>query len=387
MYGIYAPGTAKPNPGFGPGWSDAGVIIPWTSWIQTGDTTILKQNWASMERYVAAILEANPNHLWKNKAGISFGDWLAPEGRTSQELIATAYWAYDVSLMEQMAHALAKTDDEQKYARLFAEIRDAFQAKFVHPNGVVGEEAQPSSGNEHAQRLRETQTSYVLALYMNLLSEADRPPAAKRLVDRIAANDWKIGTGFLGTPYLLEVLSDTGHAGVAYKLLLNKEYPSWGYMVEHGATTMWERWNGNQMLGNPGMNSFNHYAYGAVAEWIYRYAAGIDTAAIDAGFHNIELHPNFDARLGNLDFSYDSSYGVIRSAWSVTSPGTTWKVTIPPNTIGHLQLSASQAQGYRIDGKSLVKSSLSRSAGKENSSLLFVLPAGTYSFRVATPSS
>jgi alpha-L-rhamnosidase len=382
MYGIYAPGTAKANPGFGPGWSDAGVIVPWTSWIQSGDTTVLDQNWTAMTRYVDAILDANPDHIWKNKGGIGFGDWLAPEGRTSQELIATAYWAYDASLLKQMAHALGKSDEEQKYARLFEEIRDAFQAKFIHSGGIVGVESSHSSGNDHDAGVAETQTSYVLALHMNLLRDADRAVAAQRLVDRIAANGWKLGTGFLGTPYLLEVLTDTGHSDVAYRLLLNTVYPSWGYMVEHGATTMWERWNGDQMRGDPGMNSYNHYAYGAVAEWIYRYAAGIDTTVADPGFHVVDLHPNFNTRLGNLDFSYESPYGLVRSSWSVASGETTWKVTIPPNTSGRLPLLASEAQGYTVDGEALVKNSFQRVEGTGVGQMVFVLPAGSYSFTI-----
>jgi alpha-L-rhamnosidase len=382
MYGIYAPGTAKPNSGFGPGWSDAGVIVPWTSWMQTGDTTVLDQNWTAMTRYVDAILDANPDHIWKNEGGIGFGDWLAPEGKTSQELIATAYWAYDVSLLEQMAHALGKVDEGQKYARLFEEIRDAFQAKFVHPDGVVGAETPASSGTDRKASLLETQTSYVLALHMNLLRDADRAVAAQRLVDRIAANGWKLGTGFLGTPYLLEVLTDTGHADVAYRLLLNTVYPSWGYMVEHGATTMWERWNGDQMRGDPGMNSYNHYAYGAVAEWIYRYAAGVDTAVADPGFHIIQLHPNFDTRLGHLDFSYESPYGLVRSSWSMASGETIWKVTIPPNTTGRLQLLTSEALSYFVDGESLANSSFRRIESSGVGQMVFVLPAGSYSFTI-----
>lgn len=382
MYGIYAPGTSKPNPGFGPGWSDAGVIVPWTSWMQTGDTEILEQNWAGMESYLDAIAAANPDYLWKKNAGISFGDWLAPEGNTSQELIATAYWAYDASLMKQMAHALGKADEEQKYAAMFEKIRSAFQSQFVHPDGVVGAEAAPSPGKNSHQGLLETQTSYVLALHMNLLKEADRPLAAKRLVDRIAANGWKLGTGFLGTPYLLEVLTDTGHADVAYRLLLNTDYPSWGYMVTHGATTMWERWNGDQMRDQPGMNSYNHYAYGAVAEWIYRYAAGIDTTADGAGFHRVYLHPHFDARLSSIDFTYQSPYGAIRSAWKVSGNDVTWDVAVPPNTTAELPLPSSETADYRLDDQALAKSSLKTLAKNSAGDMTYLLPAGKYSFKI-----
>ncbi len=143
-----------------------------------------------------------------------------------------------------------------------------------------------------------SQTSYVLALHMNLLSQAQRAVAAEKLVEDIKAHDWHLTTGFLGTPYLMIELSNSGHSDVAYRLLLQTTYPSWGYMIDHGATTMWERWNGDQMMGDPSMNSYNHYAYGAVAEWLYRYAAGIDESAEDPGFHRIMLHPQFDADSG-----------------------------------------------------------------------------------------
>jgi alpha-L-rhamnosidase len=228
----------------------------------------------------------------------------------------------------------------------------------------------------------ETQTGYVLALNMNLMPEAMRPLAAQRLVDRIAANEWRLGTGFLGTPYLLEVLSNTGHSDVAYRLLLNTTYPSWGYMVQHGATTMWERWNGDKMLNDPGMNSFNHYAYGAVAEWIYRYAAGVDTVADDSGFHSINLHPNFDARLGSLDFSYESPYGTVRSSWKTSDGEAEWKITLPPNTTGRLPLSFTQARTYSIDGVSMDHCALKRTTGKQGNQWVYELPAGTYSFKV-----
>jgi alpha-L-rhamnosidase len=386
MYGIYAPGTAKPNAGFGPGWSDAGVIVPWTSWVQSGDTTIIEQNWEAMERYLAEIQISNPDYLWKNKSGISFGDWLAPEGRTSQTLIATAYWAYDASLMSQMAHALARPKDERRYTDLFEKIKAAFDREYVHSDGLVGSAPSPASSSgkdtSDSEKLVETQTGYVLALNMNLMPDAMRPLAAQRLVDRISANEWRLGTGFLGTPYLLEVLSDTGHSDVAYRLLLNTTYPSWGYMVEHGATTMWERWNGDKMLSDPGMNSFNHYAYGAVAEWIYRYAAGLDTVAEDSGFHKINLHPNFDARLGTLDFSYESPYGMVRSAWKTSEGKAVWNVTLPPNTTGRLSLSPAQVRDYSIDGIAVDHSALKRAIGERDNQSVYELPAGTYSFDV-----
>lgn len=390
MYGIFAPGTSTASPGYGTGWSDAGVIIPWTSWIQSGDQAVIEENWAAMEKYLGAIEAANPDHLWRKNYGIPFADWLAPEGVTPVDLIATAYWAYDATLMKQMAHAAGKSAEEQKYGALFEKIKAAFNEAFVKRDGFVGGVPPPpvfASGTEKplSDKPVETQTGYVLALQMNLLPDALRPIAAQRLVDRLAGNQWRLGTGFLGTPYLLSVLTDTGHADVAYRLLLSTEYPSWGYLVEHGATTMWERWNGDQKRDDPTMNSYNHYAYGAVGDWIYRYAAGIDADASDPGYHTIALHPTFDSRLGAVDFSYESPYGAIRSSWNVSGKTASWKLTIPPNSTGRLPLTPEEAERFMLDGASLAKNSAIRSIGHGEKQKAFELSAGTYQFEVRLP--
>jgi alpha-L-rhamnosidase len=204
-----------------------------------------------------------------------------------------------------------------------------------------------------------------------------RKAAGQRLADRIAANHGQLGTGFLGTPYLLAALTDTGHLDVAYHLLLDTEYPSWGYLVEHGATTMWERWNGDQMRKDPSMNSYNHYAYGAVADWVYRYAAGIDTVSSDAGFHKIYLHPNFSDALGAVNFSYESRYGTIRSEWEVSGGKASWKLTIPANSSGRLP--ASVADGLRLDGKELAGNSRVHMM-HEGGETVYEVPAGNYAF-------
>ncbi|HMI50563.1 MAG TPA: family 78 glycoside hydrolase catalytic domain [Candidatus Saccharimonadales bacterium] len=391
MYGIFAPGTVARNPGYGTGWSDAGVIIPWTSWIQTGDKKVVTENWDGMEKYLAAIESQNPNYLWRKGYGIPFADWLAPEGVTPVDLIATAYWAYDATLMSEMAHAVGNTADEQKYTALFQKIKDAFNEAFVHADGFVGGVPPPvvfasSTGNNTlGDKPVETQTGYILALHMNLLPDALRKVAADRLVDRLEKNQWRLATGFLGTPYLLGVLADTGHADIAYRLLLNTDYPSWGYLIEHGATTMWERWDGDKKLNEPGMNSFNHYAYGAVADWIYRYAAGIDSTPRDPGFHTILLHPNFDKRLGSLDFSYESSYGTIHSAWSITGDTATWNLTVPANSTGLLPLTAEQEESYKLDGQRLSTSKTIRTLPKHGDGFTYELPAGSYRFEVSLP--
>jgi alpha-L-rhamnosidase len=265
--------------------------------------------------------------------------------------------------MKQMAHALGKTDDEAKYAALFTHIQQAYQQAFVRADGFVqGADQGPSPfgviNNPNAKASGgDTQTGYVLTLHMRLVPDAMRAAVAQKLVDKIEANHGLLGTGFLGTPYLLSVLVDTGHRDVAYHLLLNTTYPSWGYLVDHGATTMWER-------------------------WIYRYAAGVDTTPMDAGFHTVYLHPTFDSQLGSIDFTYPSPYGKIHSAWSVKGATASWQVTIPANASGWLPLTKEEAAEYMLDGKPINSSSIAR-ADTRDGQAGYVLPAGDYSFQVS----
>jgi alpha-L-rhamnosidase len=393
MYGIFAPGTSKPNPGYGAAWSDAGVIIPWTGWVQTGNTRIIEENWQGMNDYLDAISKQNPDNLWRNGFGSAFGDWLTPTVTTPEDLIATAYWAYDVSLMKQMAEATGRTEDAKRYQAEFEGIKSAFQRAYIRSGGFVGTvdnypsipppTIKPEDASPDPKKVVETQTGYVLALHMDLLPKELRATAADKLVEKIEQNGWLLGTGFLGTPYLLEVLSDTGHSDVAYRLLLNRKYPSWGYLIDHGATTTWERWNGDRMRGDPSMNSYNHYAYGAVAEWMYRYAAGVDTLSTDAGFHTIYLHPNFDKRLGHLDFEYDSPYGAIKSSWKVTEGNVVWSLVVPPNTMARLPLAATNATGFTLDGAALDHNPKVVPAGRD----VYDLPAGSYTFKATVSSA
>ena len=382
-YGIIAPGTAKSAPGVAAAWSDAGVIIPWTSWLQTGDTSVIDENWTAMRKYVDAIDARNPDGIWHNDSGIPFGDWLSLEGRTKEDVVATAYWAYDVNMLREMAHATGRMEEEQRYAKLEDKIRNAFEKRFVRANAYIpGADYSPSPFGDIANpgakpKGGDTQTTYVLALHMNLLPAAMREEAAGRLVKKIEENHGLLGTGFVGTPYLLEELTKSGHAKLAYDLLLNTGMPSWGYQVEHGATTTWERWNGDTKMDDPQMNSYNHYAYGAVADWIYRFAAGVDASPLDAGFHTVVLHPVFDARLSPLEFSYASSYGEIRSSWTVNGKTAEWNVTLPANTTGRLEVKSDEAARFKLDGEPLSKSPLAKRVIGG-----FELAAGSYRFQV-----
>lgn len=385
LYGIYAPGTFQPNTGYGAGWSDAGIVIPWTEWLQSGDVSLIDRNWDAMRKYLAAIAAANPDGIWQNQNGTPFGDWLSPEGQTNYVLIATAYWAYDLNLMRQMAVATGRTAETEEFSQLFEKIRAAFQKKFVREDGfIAGADNSPSPfgqiNNPNAKSSDgDTQTGYVLALHMNLLPKELRSKAAQRLAEKIEANHGLLGTGFLGTPYLLEELTKSGQSGLAYRLLLNTAYPSWGYLVEHGATTMWERWNGDQMKSDPSMNSYNHYAYGAVDDWLYRYAAGIDATPLDAGFHTILLHPTFNARLGSVALDYESAYGTIHSDWKVSGTTAVWHLTLPANTVGWLD--AVKAGNYSVEGNTLSKSPLVKAVARDSRDG-YQLDSGSYTLLV-----
>lgn len=348
------------------GWADAGVIIPWTSYQQYRDRRILEENWDAMELWMKYVESQNPNYLWLKARGDDYGDWLAIGSQTSKDLIATAYWAYDASLMEQIANVLGRKDDAERYQQLFEKIRAAFDKAYVKPDGTVG------TGS---------QTSYVLALHMNLLPEAMRATAATNLVADIKTNNGHLTTGFLGTPYLLFELTSSAHADVAYELLLNNTYPSWGYMIEHGATTMWERWNGDQMLGDPTMNSFNHYAYGAVAEWMYRNVAGIESEFADPGFHRIHLHPEFNSKIAPVNATYDSVYGPITSNWNITGTRITWKAVIPANSTAVFYFPAG-AGNVRESGVPIGKNSNFKFLRSENGKAIYEASSGSYNFSI-----
>jgi alpha-L-rhamnosidase len=315
------PGLARGAIG-APGWADAGVIVPYTTWLQYGDTSIIRDHWAAMQAYMDFILKNNPDFLRAKGDGFDFADWLAPDQRTSKPLIDTAYWALSSQMMSRMAAAIGKPDDAKKYADLFARIRTAFQKAYIKDNGEV---------------LSGTQAAYVLALYAKMAPESLEPVLAENLSKAVAANNGHLSTGFLATPFILFALADNGHTDVAYQLLLNETYPSWGYMLSKGATTWWERWNGD--TGDPAMNSYNHYAFGSVVAWAYRNVAGIDTTISSPAFHQIVIHPRLDDRITQARGEYESAYGKIVSDWKGTKHGPfTLNVVIPANTSAKVYL-------------------------------------------------
>jgi alpha-L-rhamnosidase len=354
-------GTPAWNEGMvgAPGWGDAGVIVPWTTWMQYGDTAVIEKNWDAMQRWMEFIRSRNPDFLRKNGVGPNFADWLAPDGNTNKDLLATAYWALIANQMSQMARAIGKNADAQRYDGVVQSIREAFQKAYIKEDGTVG------TG---------TQTSYVVALYTKLAPASLEPTLVDKLVKDIEAHNWHLSTGFLGTPFLLFTLADHGRSDVAYRLLLNDTYPSWGYMLSKGATTWWERWNGD--TGDPSMNSYNHYAFGSVIAWVYRYSAGIDTLPSVPGFKEIVIHPHLDARMSSARGEYDSIYGKIVSNWKGSPAGPfSLQVTIPANTSAKVFLPV-------IAGAHITEGGNPVEAREDSGSYVVSVGAGSYNFEV-----
>ncbi|HEY3743301.1 MAG TPA: family 78 glycoside hydrolase catalytic domain [Bryobacteraceae bacterium] len=342
-----------------PGWGDAGVIVPWTAWQQYGDTSYIDRNWAAMNKWMKFIEEGNPDWLRRKRVGPNFADWLAVNSETPSDLIGTAYWALLARMMSQMATAIHHDSEAAEYDVEFGKLRDAFEHEFVKSSG-----SHIGSGS---------QTSQLLPLYVNLLDPKQRPAALDTLVKDIQAHGGHLTTGFLGTPFLLFTLAQNGRPDVAYKLLLNQTYPSWGYMLSKGATTWWERWNGDS--GDPAMNSFNHYAFGSVVAWVYRSVAGIDNGA--PGFKEIVIRPRHDAFMKSARGEYDSIYGTIVSDWVVTpTNGYVHRVTIPANTSAKVYLPA-KADAHVTEGGKPVEST----PGPDGT-VIVSIGSGTYEFRV-----
>jgi alpha-L-rhamnosidase len=305
------------------------VICPWTIYLCYGDTRLLEEQYESMAGWVSFMRNrADDDYIWRNDS--QFGDWLDYRGQdarrpapvTNNELIATAFFAYSAHLLADVARVLGKTSAAAYYVDLANKVKAVFNDEFVTPSGRVG----PN-----------TQTAYALALHFDLLPESTRPLVVERLVKEIRQGHYHLTTGFVGTPYLCHVLSRYGYTDVAYELLNQEDYPSWLYPVKQGATTIWERWDGIKLDGSfqdASMNSFNHYAYGAIGEWLYRVVAGIEVDPTEPGYKRIVIQPQPGGQLTYAGASLDSMYGKIESKWMLEDDDFQLAVTIPPNTEG-----------------------------------------------------
>jgi len=334
----------------GPAWADAGLIVPWTMYLVYGDTRMLEERYSMMTRFVQYLVDTSPGYIRVDQIvdefkGMDewlwggFGDWLAldgsgkTEGNTPKDLIGTAFFAYSARLLAQIAAVLGKDDDEAKYEVLFQDVRTAYQNHFVTPDGLV---------------VGGTQTGYVLSLALDLLPESSRKLAQNALVRDIRKKENHLGTGFVGTPFLPYVLTDAGRLDVAYELLFQKSWPSWLYAVTQGATTIWERWDGwthDRGFQDAGMNSFNHYAYGAIGDWLYRVVAGINPTWDKPAYKHIIFRPLPPAdpeltgvKLTHAKASLESPYGLVSSFWTIADGQFDLEIVLPPNTTGTVYL-------------------------------------------------
>ena len=315
------------------GWSDAAVIVPWTMYVAYGDRSLLARQYPSMRAWVEfEHRRAGTDLVWQ--PGWQFGDWLAlhsddpsyPGATTNTDFIATAYFAHSTDLVARAARALGNTSDAERYDALFRDVRAAFNREFVSASGRVGEN---------------TQTAYALAIAFDLLPDSLVQVASDRLAADVRRRDMHLTTGFLGTPQLLPVLSATGHLDVAYGLLLQKSYPSWLYPITRGATTMWERWDGirpDSSFEDAGMNSFNHYAFGAVGDWMYRTIGGISLDPHAPGAKHVRIAPHPGGGLTYARASLETLYGTLSSAWRQDGQRFVLNVTVPPNTTADVVL-------------------------------------------------
>lgn len=314
-------------------WADVAVINPWTLYLMYGDNVILEEQYDSMKQWIQFMREHAVDHIWNYK--LQFGDWVALDaeegsyfGATPNDLTCTAYYAYSTGLFVKIANILGREEDAKDYGALYEEIVKKFQQSFFEKDGTM---------------TAMTQTAHIAALYFNLVPEAYRDQTAKQLVALLEKEDGHLVTGFVGTPYFCHALSQNGYVEEAYELLLKEDFPSWLYQVKRGATTIWEHWDGLKPDGtmwSPDMNSFNHYAYGAVGEWLYRVVLGIEADEKDPGYHHIVICPqtgdSFDFAMG----SYKSVYGTIRVNWKKTeTPNERHLVIqIPHNTTATIRL-------------------------------------------------
>lgn len=362
-----------------PAWGDAGVIVPWTLYQCYGDTRLLERFYPNMAKWVDYIHAANPGGLWLNRRNNDYGDWLSIAADTPKEILATGYYAYSTQIVAKTARLLGKTEDAAKYEKLWGEIRDAFNNAFVRPadgrifagNGTRGD----------------TQTCYLVALRFGLLPENLRPVAAKHLADDIMTKkNGHLSTGFVGVGYLNPTLTQNGYLDVAYTLLNNDTFPSWGYSIKQGATTIWERWDGwtkDKGFQDPGMNSFNHYSLGSVGEWMANTVAGIDLDPQNPAYKHIILRPRPGGGLTFAKAAYDSIQGRIVSDWKKDGATFTYKVEVPANTTATIFVPIDKPDASVWEsGKPATQSEGVTFVRNENGAAVYRIGSGTYRFTV-----
>ncbi|GAA0573006.1 family 78 glycoside hydrolase catalytic domain [Kribbella sandramycini] len=348
------------------GWADAGVNVPWTLWQAYGDTTVVQDHYASMTKYVDYLASHSPGLI---RGGGDYGDWLNLDDPTPGDLIGTAFMAKGARQLSEMAAALGKSADVTKYRKLYDDVRTAWIGRFVAADGKVGSDSQ---------------TGYILGFTNDLIPADKTQVAGEHFANTILRRGTHLSTGFLGVDGLLPVLTKVGRSDLAYKLLQNTSYPSWGYEIGWGATTVWERWNSinpDGTFNDVGMNSFNHYAYGAVGEWMYRTLAGVSAA--EPGYHRVLIAPTPGDGITHSDFALETPYGQVVSKWTTTpGGGLGLDVTVPANSSATVRLPAASPAHVTESGRSLQRADQVSGIVDEGSTVAVNVASGTYRFVV-----
>lgn len=350
-------------------WGSAGIIIPYEIYRQLGDIALLQEMYPAMKKYINYLEAGYAEGVLAEGVG-NLGDWLAADMSTDNNLVWSAYFAYDIKLMSEISETLGIAGEAERYKALFEKTKLDWNERFVNSEGIT----LTVDG-----KINDTQCSYAVPLYFGIASEENRFKMAERLDSKTKELGYTLTTGFVGTAPINQVLSAYGYNESAYKLMMQTEYPSWLYSVTQGATTIWERWNSftleNGFSGNNSMNSFNHYSLGAVSAWLYRWVLGIQPG--DKGFQNFILRPAITV-MENASGHYDSPYGAIESSWVRNEDYVNWKVRIPPNTSAKVYL---QGERVMLDGV-YVKDIQTETDRITLSTVYYInLNAGSYTFR------
>ena len=325
----------------GSAWGDAGIIVPWNVYVMTGDRLIIQENWESMSRWMAHCASQHEDGWTHIGAETDFGDWLAYK-EVEKRYVSYAYYAHTSELMAQMAALMGKNDEAERYRKLNSDIKEEFHRRYVSDGEI-------NTG-------RDTQTAYLLALHFNLLDEGERAKAQNTLRQNIEANGCKLSTGFVGTGILMETLTECGMTDLAYRLLLQRENPSWLYSIDQGATTVWERWDSyTKATGfhkHPwNMNSFNHYSYGAVAGWFYSTILGIRPDERQPGFTHTILAPHPGGGMTYVRGGTQTPHGRIEAEWRKATDGTyTYHVRLPRGIRATLHLGNGETREIEGNG-------------------------------------
>jgi len=347
-----------------PAWGDAGVIMPWMIYLRYGDKEILERHYPALVRWMDHIERNNPNHLRVNDIHCNYGDWLSIGPATPRDVVNTAYWGHLADLMRRIANVLGRRTDQARFESLFRAIQQAFRRAFVADDGRI---------------TGDTQTAYLLAIDFGLLEGSAKVQAIRHLKRTIDEADGHLQTGFLGVKHLCPVLSENSAVDRAYALLLKDSYPSWGFSIRQGATTIWERWDGwtpERGFQSTNMNSFNHYAYGSVGEWMFSRVGGIDYDESVPGFRRIRMRPLPNRALGWCRAEYRGHLGRIASSWKYAGSTVEWTVAIPANCSALVTLPAALSS-TRIDMES-ADHLVQALEGENDGTTTFELGSGTY---------